>query len=109
MRRIILSLAGFVVLFGLIAPPVQSVVPAAVQTEPTSQAHARAQPEAKTFLGTILKDGDKFVLSDSATKSKYVLDSPQKVSRYEGMTVKVTGTLDVANSLIHVETIQKIV
>jgi hypothetical protein len=65
MRRIILSLAGFVVLFGLIAPPVQSVVPAAVQAEPTSP--ARAQPEAETFLGTILKDGDKFVLSDSAT------------------------------------------
>ena len=70
---------------------------------------SQAQREAETFMGTILKDGENYVLSDSATKSKYVLDSPQKVSRYEGMTVKVTGTLDVAKSLIHVETIQKIV
>ena len=74
---------------------------------PKSQ--SQAQREAETFFGTILKNGENFVLSDSATKSKYVLDSPQKVSRYEGMTVKVTGTLDVAKSLIHVETIEKIV
>ena len=106
MRRIILSLAGFVVLFGLIATPVQSMVPAAVQAEPTSQ--ARAQPEAKTFLGTVLKDGDNFVLSDSATKSRYKLDDAEKVSPYEGRTVTVTGTVEVASNLIHVESIQEI-
>jgi len=70
---------------------------------------SRAQRKTETFFGTILKNGENFVLSDSATKSKYILDSPQKLSRYEGMTVKVTGTLDVAKSLIHVETIQPIV
>ena len=70
---------------------------------------SQAQRETETFFGTILKNGENFVLSDSATKSQYVLDSPRKVSRSEGMTVKVTGTLDVAKSLIHVETIQKIV
>src|SRR5712672_3159082 len=106
MKRIILSLAEFVVVFGLVAPPVQSVVPAAVQTEPTSQ--ARAQPEAKTFLGTILKDGDKFVLSDSATKSRFTLDDAEKASPYEGRTVMVTGTIEVATKLIHVESIQEV-
>ena len=108
MRRIILSMAGFVVLFGLIAPPVQSVVPAVVQTEPTSQAQARAQPEAKTFLGTILKDGDKFVLSDSATKSRFTLDDAEKASPYEGRTVTVTGTIETATNVIHVESIQEV-
>jgi len=106
MRRIILSLAGLVVLFGLIAPPVQSMVPAAGQADPTSQ--ARAQPEAKTFLGTVLKDGDNFVLSDSATKSRYKLDDAEKASPYEGRTVTVTGTIEVASNLIHVESIQEI-
>src|ERR1700675_770347 len=103
MRRIFLSLAGFVMLFGLMAAPVQSTVLA------TPTVETESQPQAETFFGTILKNGENFVLSDSATKSKYVLDSPKKVSRYEGMTVTVTGTLDVAKSLIHVETIQPIV
>ena len=106
MRRIILSLAGFIVLFGLSAPPVQSMVPVAVQAEPKSQ--ARAQPEAKTYVGTILKDGDKFVLSDSATKSRFTLDDAEKASPYEGRTVTVTGTIEVASNLIHVESIQEI-
>ncbi len=70
---------------------------------------SQAQREAETFFGTILKNGENFVLSDSATKTRYILDAPQKARRYEGMTVRVTGTLDVAKSLIHVETIQPIV
>jgi hypothetical protein len=103
MRRIFLSLAGFVTLFGLMAPPVQSMALAI----PTLQTQAR--PEAKTFTGTILKNGQNFVLSDSATKSSYTLDDPKKASPYEGKRVKVTGTLDMASNLIHVETIQSIV
>ena len=90
-------------LFSLVVSPVQSNVPAA----PAFQ--TQAEPESETFFGTILKDGGTFVLSDSATKTRYTLDNKQKAGRYEGMTVKVTGTLDTANNLIHVETIQLIV
>ena len=75
----------------------------------TSKLQTQAQPEVETFFGTVLKNGQNFVLSDSATKSKYSLDDPKKASRYEGMTVKVTGTIDLAINLIHVETIQPIV
>ena len=75
-------------------------------TTPTLQ--SQAQPEAKTFTGTILKSGDDFVLSETATKSRYTLDNAEKASPYEGKTVKVTGTFDVASNLIHVETIQEI-
>ena len=103
MQRPFLSLTGFVILLALTAAPVQS----AGDLMPKFQ--SQAQREAETFFGTILKNGENFVLSDSATKSKYALDSPQKVSRYAGMTVKVTGTLDMAKSFIHVETIEKIV
>jgi hypothetical protein len=103
MKRIFLTLAGFVTVFSLMAAPVQSEV---VLT-PASQ--TKTQPEVQTFTGTILKDGDNFVLSDPATKTGYTLDNPKKASVFEGKKVKVTGTLDMASNLIHVETIQGIV
>jgi hypothetical protein len=103
MKRIFLSLAGFVTLFGLLAAPVQSrvVAPHPFQTQ--------AQPEAKTFTGTILRSGESFVLSNSVTKSRYMLDDQDKVPRYEGKHVKITGTVDGASNTIHVETIEEIV
>ena len=103
MKRISLSLAGFVAMFTLMAAPFQSRVLAT----PTLQ--TQAQPEAETFMGTVLKNGENFVLSDSATKTRYMLDDPKKVRSFEGRTVKVTGTLDIAGNLIHVETIHDIV
>ena len=103
MQRTFLSLTEFVILFALTAAPAKPT------GDPVPKFQSQAQREAETFFGTILKNGENFVLSDSATRSKYILDSPQKVSRYVGVTVKVTGTLDVAKSLIHVETIEKIV
>jgi hypothetical protein len=100
MKRVFLSLAGFATMFSLMAAPVQSrVLP--TQTKP--------QPEAQSFMGTILKEGETFVLSDSVTKTKYTLDNPKKASPYEGKTVKVTGTLDTSGHLIHVETIEVVV
>jgi hypothetical protein len=102
MRRIFLSLAGIVTLFSMTAAPVQSVV--LVTPAPLTQ----AKPDATTFIGTILKNGDNFVLNDSAAKSRYTLDDPEKARAYEGMTVKVIGTIDMISNLIHVETIQEI-
>ena len=103
MKRMFLSLAGFVTLFSLAAGPVQSTV------LPIPTVQTKPQPEAETFMGTILREGGNFVLSDSATKSRYTLDDPKKASLYEGKTVKVIGTLDTASNLIHIETIQGIV
>ena len=103
MKRVFLSLAGFVTMFTLTAAPVQSMVLAT----PTMQ--TRAQPEAETFMGTILKNGENFVLSDSATKTRYTLDDPRKARPFEGRIVKVTGTLEIASNLIHVQAIQDIV
>lgn len=103
MKHIFISLAGFATMFTLMAPPVQSTVLA----PPTLQ--TPAQPEVETFMGTVLKNGENFVLSDSATKTRYTLDDSKKARPFEGKTVKVTGTLNVASNLIHVETIQDIV
>ena len=74
MKRIFISLAGFVTLFGLMAAPVQSTA------LPMPATQTRAQPEGNTFAGTILKDGQNFVLSDSATKSSYTLDNSEKAN-----------------------------
>jgi len=102
MKRIFLSLAGFATLFSVIVAPVQS-------TAATVTLQTQAQSEAETFMGTIMKSGENFLLSDSATKTGYTLDNPKKASAFEGKKVKVTGTLDMASNLIHVETIQGIV
>lgn len=103
MKRIFLSLAGFVTMVTLMAAPVQSRVPI------TTPLQTQAPHEAETFMGTISKSGENFVLSDSATKTRYTLDDPRKARPFEGKTVKVTGTLEVASNLIHVQTIQDIV
>jgi hypothetical protein len=68
----------------------------------------RSAMESKTFSGTILKNGNTYVLSDAGTKTSYVLDDAQKASPYEGKKVKVTGTVDAASNTIHVETIQEV-
>ena len=92
----------FVLLFAGLTFPVQSKGLA------ISSLQTQAPPAADTFAGTIQKRGENFVLSDSATKSRYTLDNPGKASPYEGMTVKVTGTIETASDLIHVESIQGI-
>jgi hypothetical protein len=65
-------------------------------------------PKLQTFTGTILKEGEKFVLNDAPNKLSYTLDDGKKASAYEGKKVKVTGTVDTANNMIHVATIQEI-
>jgi len=91
---------------------------AALQSAATSAATApsapptilrlNAQAEVETFFGTVLKSGPNFVLSDSATKSKYTLDDSREASHYVEMAVKVVGTLDETRNVIHVESIQRI-
>ena len=101
MQRNFISLVGFVTLFCLMAAPIQSAV--------LAMSESQTQTQAETFFGTILRNRDNFVLSDSATKSKYTLDNSQMASRYEGITVKVIGRLEPDSNLIHVEAIKPIV
>jgi|SRR5580765_4945606 len=75
---------------------------------PAASLQQKSTTESKTFSGTILKNGDTYVLSDAGTKTSYVLDDAQKASPYEGKKVKVTGTVDVSSNTIHVETIQEV-
>jgi hypothetical protein len=101
MKRIVLSVAG--VLLAL------TIVPRfALSAAPRATMQQQSQTQAKTFTGTITKNGENFVLSDLGNKTSYMLDDARKASQFEGKKVKVTGTVDVANNMIHVETIEEV-
>lgn len=67
------------------------------------------QPEIKTFFGRISRQGPKFVLEDSTLRTSYQLDDQRQAEKYQGRIVRVTGTLDAENNLIHVQMIQEAV
>jgi hypothetical protein len=100
MKRNILSVAGALL--------VLTVVPQfCLAATPRAMMQQQSETQAKTFTGTITKNGDSFVLSDPRSKTSYMLDDARKASQFEGKKVKVTGTVDVANNIIHVETIEE--
>jgi uncharacterized protein YdeI (BOF family) len=72
------------------------------------QSYPQHKETTKTFTGTVTKQGDLYILSDNADKTNYQLDDAKKASKYEGKTVKVTGTLDAENLTIHVQTITEV-
>jgi len=101
MKKFVLSVAGALVIFTCV-PKMSSAASAPISMQ------QQAKQKTKIFSGTIVKNGDKFVLSDAANKLSYVLDDAEKASQFEGKKVKVTGTVDVASNTIHVESIQEI-
>ena len=79
--------------------------PATPPTFPPSEAKAqRDRPDVRAYVGTIVKDGDAYVLQ--AANEQYLLDSQKKAKRYKGRHVQIMGTLDKAKHLIHVEKIR---
>lgn len=72
----------------------------------SQNASQEQQPELKTFTGRISKSGEKFILEDTTKRVAYQLDDQAKAQRYQGKSVRVTGTLDAENNLIHVQSIE---
>ena len=73
------------------------------QAQPqTNQSQTRA---ATTFTGTVVKNGEQYVLRDSSGQI-FGLDDSGKAKPFEGKSVKVTGQLDEQAKVIHVEDIQ---
>lgn len=99
--------AALALLFVMVAPQLKGQENAAPQQAPQQQAQqAQPQPDAKAFMGTIVKDGDRLVLKDMASNLTYQLDDQKKAKKYEGKPVKVTGSLDSSSNTIHVENIE---
>lgn len=78
--------------------------PATPPTFPRSEAKQPDRADVRVYMGTIVKDRDAYVLQ--AGNEKYLLDSQKKAKKYNGKDVEITGTLDKAKNLIHVEKIK---
>lgn len=103
-----LSVLALVV--GLATQPILAQSAAANKTaaqqqpmQPGDQNAANAASE-KTFNGTIVKSGDKLVLT-AADKTTYQLDDQQKAQYFLNKSVKVKGVLDASTGTIRVTAI----
>jgi hypothetical protein len=89
-------------------PTAQAPATPAQVTPPTfPRSETEAEPDradVRVYMGTIVRDGDTYVLK--AGNAKYLLDSQKKAKTYKGKDVNITGTLDKAKNLIHVEKIK---
>jgi putative methionine-R-sulfoxide reductase with GAF domain len=105
MKRIFLVATGIALCFGLV-PAIghaRTLLP-----PPFQGSYEKSQEATKTFSGTVMKQGDIYILSDKADKTNYQLVDSKKLSEFIGKNVKVTGTLDAENLTIHVQNIQEI-
>lgn len=105
MKRIALTVAALSLLgaaFAVAAPKASQAraLAAAIQGQ------SDPKPKIQTFTGTIMKSGDQFLFSDDSSKMSYQLDDQKTASRFDGQKVRVTGTLDAANNLIRVQSIE---
>lgn len=81
-----------------------------LQAQSPSQAPNAQQDQQKTqtFVGKIVKakNGQYALLTDAQAGKGVYLDDQDKAKQFEGKNVKVTGTLEVAKSLVHVTNIE---
>jgi uncharacterized protein YdeI (BOF family) len=75
------------------------------QTQPDQTMPNNQDSKTATFSGTVVKDGEQYVLRDSSG-SVYKLDDSSRAQAFEGKTVKVTGRLDANYKMIHVSSIE---
>jgi hypothetical protein len=61
-----------------------------------------AATDSKVFSGTVVKQGDKYVLQDDSGKT-YDIDHQDEVKKFEGKRVRVQGTLDDSGKKILVK------
>jgi hypothetical protein len=73
----------------------------------TDASQAQEQPSTQSFTGTIVKDGGKYLLKVSET-SAYQIDDQQKARLYEGKQVRIAGSLDPKNNILHITSIELI-
>jgi hypothetical protein len=72
---------------------------------PPTGAAGQASPVngVQAFSGTVVKEGDRYMLHDEASGQTYDLDHQDEVQKYAGKRVRVHGTLDPAGKMIHLQ------
>ncbi|HXZ80595.1 MAG TPA: DUF5818 domain-containing protein [Terriglobales bacterium] len=83
----------------------QDQPPARPQQGQTSGSQDQMNQANQTFTGTMVRDGNSYVLK-TADNVTYQLDDQDKASKFEGKTVKVTGSLDSTTNIIHLQAIE---
>jgi uncharacterized protein DUF5818 len=85
---------------------VQPIPATGTTLAPVAQDEMQKTPAAQAFLGTIMKQGDTYVLqtTDNVT---YQLDDQERAKGYEGKQVQVTGSLDKSSNTIKVSDIKQ--
>jgi outer membrane biosynthesis protein TonB len=74
------------------------------QTPPDAQSQPTPPPTGvQAFSGTIVQQGDRYMLKDEASGQTYDLDHQTEVQKYVGKRVKVHGTLDPTGKMIHLQ------
>jgi hypothetical protein len=86
-------------------PPEQQ--PAQQQPGQSANSQAEQQPAAQIFIGTITRDGSKYVLKES-DGTTYQLDDQGNAKQYEGKQVKIVGNLEANSNTLHISTIQEL-
>jgi glucose/arabinose dehydrogenase len=99
-------------------PDTQAPTPQQPQSQQTpsqqpSQGQASQDPSGKSqtsdpggsseFIGTVVKQGDKYMFQDAASGQTYDIDHQDEVKKFEGKKVRVHGTLDPSTKTIHVQ------
>jgi hypothetical protein len=62
---------------------------------------AAAATDSQTFSGTVVKQGDKYILRDDSGQT-YDIDHQDEVKKFEGKRVRVQGSLDPTGKKIMV-------
>ena len=79
--------------------------PTPVQAKPDQSMPNADASKSTIFTGTVVKNGDQYVLKDSSG-NVYKLDDSSRAQTFEGKTVKIWGRLDADSKTIHVDKIQ---
>jgi hypothetical protein len=91
--------------------PVQGASPNPQNQTSSDQAKSgdnqRANPKIQRFAGTIIQEGNAYILRTS-DKWSYDLDDQATAAQYLNQRVAITGTLNASGDLIHIHEIQPV-
>ena len=82
-------------------PPPSSRTPES-GAQQSGSADSGAAAGTQTFSGTVVKQGDKYMLKDDSGHT-YDIDHQDEVKKFEGKRVRVQGTLDAGSNKIMVK------
>jgi rare lipoprotein A (peptidoglycan hydrolase) len=71
--------------------------------DPAGKAQTSDPSGSSEFIGTVSKQGDKYVFQDAASGQTYDIDHQDEVKKFDGKKVRVHGTLDPSTKTIHVQ------